>query len=317
MRGRHVVPLAVFVLGRALSTAPSSAQEAPAAARAFQAGSQAYARGDFRAAAADFDEAYRLDPRGAAAYDAGLAWEAAGEGARAADDYARALRTADLGNVERADTTGRLKSLESRIGRLSVSAPDDAEVSVDAVDVTGRAQGMHVMPGTHAIRVRHGDGRVEARSVRVGAGELAEVRLDWPASASPDAGSPPAPTPSHEPRPRPVATTEPGSSPSTMRILSYVAIGGAAVASGIAIATYETGLSAVNQFVQDGSRDPARRAQAENLRTATWVSWGFAGAFAATGVILFLTSPPSSTSASAPAAALELLPGGVRLSVGF
>jgi hypothetical protein len=321
MRRSHVVALTVAVLGRALVTTPSSAQEAPAAARAFQAGSQAYAKGDFRVAAAAFDEAYRIAPRGAAAYDAGLAWEAAGEGARAADDYARALRSADLGTVERADTTGRLKALESRIGRLSVLAADDAEVSVDAVDVTDRAQGLHVMPGTHAIRVRHGDGRVDARTVHVSAGEAVEVRLDRreaPAAATPpEAGEPPAPAPSHEPRTRTAAATEPGSGPSTLRILSYVALGGAAVASGIAIATYESGLSAVTQFDKGGDQDASLRAQAENLRTATWISWGFAGALAATGVVLFFASPSSPTSPATAPAAIELLPFGARVTVGF
>jgi len=318
MRRSHVAALIVLVFGRAVVATPSSAEEAPAAARAFQTGSQAYARGDFRVAAAAFDEAYRIDPRGAAAYDAGLAWEAAGEGARAADDYARALRSADLGTVERADTTGRLKALESRIGRLSVLAPDDAEVSVDAVDVTEHAHKMHLMPGTHAIRVRHGDGHVEARTVHVSAGETVELRLDRPdAPAAPDVEPPPTPALSHEPRARPVAATDPGSGPSTLRILSYVALGGAAVASGIAVATYESGLSAVTQFDTGGDQDSSLRTQAENLRTATWVSWGIAGALAATGVVLFLTSPSSSNSAAAPSTAIELLPAGVRLSVGF
>ena len=52
------------------------------AARLFRAASDAYARHDFREAAVQFESAYRTAPRGAAIYNAGLAWEAAGDFAR-------------------------------------------------------------------------------------------------------------------------------------------------------------------------------------------------------------------------------------------
>src|ERR1019366_10943 len=137
---RSVTPALALcaVLAATGFTHPAAAQDSGGTAgRAFQAGTQADARGDFRVAAASFDEAYRIAPRGAAAYNAGLSWEAAGEAARASDDYARALRAGDLGTVERADTTGRLRNLESnKVGRVSVFAPDDARVSLDGRDVT-------------------------------------------------------------------------------------------------------------------------------------------------------------------------------------
>jgi hypothetical protein len=316
MRRRFVAPV-VIVLATLTGFGPALAQEGSAAARAFQTGTQAYAHGEFRAAAAAFDEAYVIAPKGAAAYNGGLAWEAAGESARAADDYARALRSADLGTVERADTTGRLKALEARIGRLSVFAADDAEVTVDGVEVTERAKGMHVMPGTHAIRVRDAGGHVETRSVRVAAGDLVEVRLAHADTPPPAEAPPPSPAPSsQEPRKPTTPATEAPSPVSTTRVLSYVAVGGAVVATGVAITTYELGLSALGQFEGGQDQSNSLRSQAENLRTATWVSWGFAGALAATGVILFLVSPSSSSADSHPTA-IELLPAGIRVRVGF
>jgi hypothetical protein len=314
---RIALALALVAVGAVTLARPALAQEGTAAARSFQTGSQAYARGDFRAAAAAFDQAYGIAPRGAAAYNGGLAWEAAGELVRASDDYARALRTADLGSAERADATGRLKALESRVGRLSVFAPDDAEITVDGAEVTGRARGMHVAPGTHAVRVTYESGHVESRSVRVGAGELMEVRLeshDAPAPA-PEPLPSVAPSSSSPPEPHAHPAGEPTDS-STQKWLAYVAIGGAVVASGVAITTYEIGVSALNQFSSSHDTSASFRSQAESMRTATWVSWGFAGALAATGVVLYLTAPATS-SASAPSAALELLPAGIRLHVGF
>lgn len=322
MRRRDRIALAVglvglVAVGGVTFARPALAQEGTAAARSFQTGSQAYAHGDFRAAAAAFDQAYGIAPRGAAAYNGGLAWEAAGELVRAADDYARALRSADLGTAERADATGRLKALESRVGRLSVFAPDDAEITLDGAEVTGRARGMHVAPGAHAIRVTHESGHVESRSVRVGAGELMEVRLESHDTLAPAPEPPPstAPSSSSSPEPRAHEAAEP-SGTSTQKWLAYVAMGGAVVASGVAIATYESGLSALDQFNRGHDTSASLRSQAESMRTATWVSWGFAGALAATGVVLYLTAP-SSSSASSPSAALELLPAGVRLRVGF
>jgi tetratricopeptide (TPR) repeat protein len=294
---------------------PARALDGAAAARSFQAGKQAYAHGDFRAAAAAFDQAYELAPRGAAAYNGGRAWEAADEAAFAADDYTRALRAGDLDTVQRADAMGRLKALEARVGRLSVLAADDAEITVDGDDVTDRAKDLHLMPGVHSIRVQLDGGRVETRSVRIGAGEQVEARFERAVAPEPPTDS--TASSSSASRDAKTRADDASSGGSTWRVLSYVALGGAVAASGIALATYETGLSADNRFMNDRS-DGALRAQAESLRTATWVAWSFAGALAATGVVLFFTSPSAPDgSVTAHPAALEVLPAGLRLRVGF
>jgi len=300
-------------LAAASLTAPAAAQDAGGAAgRAFQAGTQAYARGDFRAAAASFDEAYRIAPRGAAAYNAGLSWEAAGEAARASDDYARALRAGDLGTVERADTTGRLRNLESKLGRVSVFAPDDARVSLDGRDVTDAGRGLHVTPGSHALRIEYGDGQDESRSVRVAAGEVVEIRRTGHGEA---AAPPPAPESSG-------STSSDTHAPAAAVAASdhipvFVAFGGGVVASVLAIYFYERGLSARNDFVdQTNDHDPSLHDQAETFRTLTWVSWSAAAVCAGVGAALYFTETPASPSAS-PGAALEVGPRGVSLRVGF
>ena len=281
-----------------------------AAGRAFQAGTQAYAHGDFRVAAASFDEAYRIAPRGAAAYNAGLAWEAAGDGARASDDYAQALRAGDLGAVERADTTGRLKNLESKVGRLSIFAPDDAHLWLDGQDVTDAARGLHVTAGRHTLRVEYGDKKDESRTVRVAAGEMVEIR---PAEHGEAAPARVAPEPS-----RSVASDAPAPSSVQDHIPAFVAFGGGVVASVLAIYFFERGLSARNDFENPPSNkaDPSLHDQAETFRTLTWVSWSAAAVCAGVGAALYLTETPSSPSAS-PGAALELGPRGVTLRVGF
>jgi hypothetical protein len=298
----RLVSLTAFVLTAGCAIGVASGQEGGAAARSFQAGAQAYARNDFRAAAAAFDDAYRMAPRGAAAYNAGLSWERAGEAPRAAQDYSKALVSSDLGAAERADATGRLKALEGRVGRLRIVVPDDAQVSVDETDATELATHLYVAPGRHAVRVQLGNGRTESRSVTIGPGETAEARF-----ASPEVDNQPA-------RPEaPPAAEHPTPSPKTEpdRTMVFVTLGGALVMSVAAIAFYEHGLSVRNQFAQQDT-DASLRNQAEAFRALTWVSWGLAGVLAGTGAVLWLTAPSS----SAPTA-LRVGPASMMLDASF
>jgi hypothetical protein len=297
------------------------AQDSPAAARAFKAGSQAYARGEFHAAAAAFDNAYDLAPRGAAAYNGGLAWEAAGDAPRAANDYSRSLRSSDLGSVERADAMGRLKGLEATVGRLTILAPDGARVTVDGAEVSEAWTGIHVTPGRHIASVRTPDGKQETRNVTVGAGEVVEVRLaqrtEPPPAPPVETTQPPATattSPATTPR-LPPATEQPGHTEPTHGAdytLPIVAVGAAVASSALAVAFYEVGLSARNDLLNDPSNQQLHD-KAETFRTLTWVSWGVAAACAGAAVYLYLTTPKP----AAPQATLQLGPGRLTLHVGF
>jgi hypothetical protein len=315
LRQARTLALVAFLAATTLSPALEAQNSDAAAARAFDAGSQAYSRGDFRAAAAAFDRAYDLAPRGAAAYNGGLSWEAAGDASRAADDYARALRTSDLGSVERADTTGRLKALEATVGRLTILAPEGAHVTLDSAEVNEGWIGVHVPPGRHDVGVRYPDGKQETRSVTVVAREVVEVRLSErtepapsPLAKTPEPNAPtlPAPPPKEQQRhPQPQHGAD--------HALAFAAFGGAVVSSALAVYFYERGLSARDEFVQGGDVDASLRNQAETFRTLTWVGWGLAAVFAGTGAYLYFTTP------KAPGAptSLQLGPGRVSLHVCF
>jgi len=303
-------PLASLALAATLTgmlaTREAQAGDAKSpAARSFEAGSEAYQRKDFRGAARAFDEAYRIAPRGAAAYNAGLAWEGAGERIRAADEYARALEASDLGAAERADATGRLRALEQTLGRLSFTSPGGTRLTLDDVDLPGSSVSTHVEPGKHALRVEYPTGSGESRTVVVRAGVEQLVKLGEPPEDSP----PPALAPSdssvraHDNPAPPHREGTPPASPDRTPV--WIALGGAAVASGVAIALYEVGLSARNQFVAGGSTDASLRDQASTLRTGTWIAWIAAGGLAATGVIFFLASPaPTTSTAGGPSVAV-------------
>jgi hypothetical protein len=289
----------------AAMVAPSEARGDDAkaqAARSFQTGSEAYQRKDFRGAGRAFDDAYRIAPRGAAAYNAGLAWEGAGERIRAADEYTRALEASDLGPAERADATGRLRALERTLARLSLTSPDGTRLVLDDVELPASSATVHVEPGTHALRAEYPGGRGESRTVLARAGVEQSVKLGPPVD---DAPAPPVDAP-----PEPVVHDRPSAPPphregtpaaaSPDRTPMWIALGGALVAAGVAIALYEGGLTARNEFVNDGSTDPSLRNQATTLRTGTWIAWSAAGVLAATGAVFYLTSSPS-TQATSPA----------------
>jgi hypothetical protein len=259
------------------------------AARLFHDGSDAYARKDFREAARDFESAYHTIPRGAAVYNAGLAWEGAGELARAADDYAAAVGSSDASPAQRNDATARLKALEARVGRLVVSGPADARVTLDDGADAGLPLAVHLSTGHHTLAIAYASGATRSRGLDARAGEEQVVRLEEPSAAEDEepkgAG--------HEARRKesPAASDD---GAGTRRTLAWVAAGGAVVASGIAIAFYATGLSALNSYEKTGDMDGSSGAQASSDKTAEQVSWGVAGAFAVTAVVLFLTSSGSS-----------------------
>jgi hypothetical protein len=291
------------------------------AARSFRAGAEAYARGDFTTAARAFEAAYRMAPRAAAAYNAGLAWQGAGDPARAADDYATVVGAHDEGGARRDDAAARLKALESKLARLVVTGPPGTHVSVDGapealVPLTG-----HLAPGRHAVRASFVDARSESRAFDASAGEEVELRLpDPPAAPAPVAAAPP---PAREvaaaaPADRWTLQAErpPDGGASLRRTAAWVALGGAVVAAGAAVVFYEQGLSARDQFAGTGQTDASLRDQATTLRTLTQISWGVAGALGvAAGVLLWTSS--SSSAVSSPggrSASLWIGPRGIGLS---
>lgn len=290
------------------ATAGSVRAEEPkdVAARLFREGSEAYARHDFREAARDFESAYHTIPRGAAVYNAGLAWEGAGELARAADDYATAVGTSDASAAQRSDAASRLKALEARVGRLTVTGPADTRVVLDDGADAGLPLAVHLSPGHHTLAIAYASGVTRSRGIEAVAGEEQVVRLDEPSSAEPKEER-------DEPHPKESRAADDGAA--TRRTLAWVALGGTAVASGLALAFYATGQSALNKFVASQDFDGSARDQALVDRTAEQVSWAVAGAFAAATVVLFVTS--SSSSPAPPATSLGVGPTGGVLRVSF
>jgi hypothetical protein len=313
---RHARALVLLMPIVCLAFAPTAAAADPesAAAREFREGQQAYAHGDFRAAAQRFEAAFRDDPRGAIVFNAGLSWQAAGEPARAADDYAFALATTDLPPENAADARTRLGALEKSLGRIDVTSPAGSRVSVAHADRLPPPAHVHVAPGRYTVIVLLGDDGTRQRSVSVRAGEWAH--LDFGDEPAPSSAEAPTTTPTQAayetPGPAPAAaeSAATASASSSQRTWGWITIGigGAlAVASGVLTVQFFDANSTNNSQRTQGSHDDA-------VAAATRLDVGLiATALAAgVGIGLLLTAP----SAPAPVA-VRATPGGAVLHVSF
>ena len=277
-------PFAAFALALVLAAPAARATDA-AAAEAFKAGAASYQKGDFRTAAASFERAYRESPRGAAVYNAGLAWEAASEAPRAADAYATALDAGDLGAQQKKDAQARLANLAKTLGRIDVSGPAGAKISVEHCESAALPTKVFLTAGAHELTARFdGGASTSKQQVTVAAGATTAVTIEPPKAAAP----PPPPPPQKVESPTP-ALAPAASNP--RKLVGFVALGGALVASGAAVYFGVSAVSAKDDFNSSGHRDQNAHDRADELRTITNVTWVAAGVLAATGVVLVLTAP--------------------------
>jgi len=298
---------ATLCLATAASGSARADESTEQAARLFRAGTESYAHHAFREAARQFESAYRIAPRGAAIYDAGLAWEQAGEAARAADDFATAIGNGDTSSQQRSDATARLKALEARLARLVVTGPADAHVTVDDGSESSLPLGVHLAPGTHALFVTYAGGRTESQDVDARAGAEVVVRLTTPGNAA--SAQEPASRSSGETPPR--ATNDGGAS--TRRTLAWISLAGVGVASAFAVYFYVQGDNALNEYKRDNDSRQDLHDEAVTDRTVTQVLAAFASALAVTSGILFFTSSSGSPSATS----LRVGPTGASFRVTF
>lgn len=247
------------------------------ATETFRTAMAAFARKDYRAAALAFELSNKLVPAGAATYNAGLAWAAAGEKARAADDFAEALArpAAELSDAERADAKKQLDALELGLGRARVDVPG-AVVSVSHAERRPSPTVVHLPPGEHEISLEVVGKEPIRRKVTITAG--AEVRVD--------AGDAPPP-------PRERQPGEPdGRFAFGAQHAAGLALGGAALVGGaIAIGAGVGALDARDAFFASGLTDVGAHDRADALRAVANVAWAAAGVCLVTGVVLFATAP--------------------------
>lgn len=287
-----VVLLALGVSGPATAAdEPAASDAATVAAQFFRAGRAAYDRKEYRAAALAFLEAYRRVPRAAAMYNAGRAWDAAGELDLAADAFTQAFDE-ELNAADATHARTRLDAIRASLGIVYVRAPTGAEVIVRGVDRGTVPATVHLAPGTHEVHVRRRDGSDVAKSVTIERpGERIEVAFDDVA----------APVPSQTPAPPPRTPAPPPPSPPPDRSPPVVAWALVAGAGALAIGgayTYARFADARSTFESGGSHGNSLHDDALRWRTWTYALWGGAAALGITGGVLFYLQPRAPASSA-------------------
>lgn len=260
---RLSILMTAAVLVTLSSTLAAADERVEEASGWFRQGEAAFRRGDARAAADAFEQAHRLVPHGATVYNAGLAWAAAGEKARAAQAFGEAIERGGLSDSQARDARKRLRELRSTLGMLRISGPAGASVDVAHVQGATAPVAVFLEPGTHRIEVSLADGQRLSRMHEVALGDD-EVVIRSPTEVS-------------------AISVEPSSS---RRTFGWVALGGAAVLSGAGVYLGLEALEARDQFNDSGQTDADAHDRAASMRLWTNVAWAAAGASAITGIVL-------------------------------
>jgi hypothetical protein len=277
---------AVLVIVIAALSTPTiaRAQNESNAARFFREGTQAFDAHEYRRAAQSFEDADHAKHAGAALLSAAIAWEFAGDFARAADDYEAALGAHDLDEKQSAQAHTRFDAVDAKLAHVEVRGSSDQLVAVGSGGFFPLPTHFRFAPGDHSLVVRFSDGRVEHRDIHVDTGSTV---IDV---------TPPVQAPAiqkNELAPKPQSET--GSSSSSQKILGWVGIGvgSAAIVTGIVVGG--VGLSARNSFEDGGNVDGSLHDRAVSFRTAADVLLVSGVVVAGAGAILVLTAPKNSS----------------------
>jgi hypothetical protein len=245
----------------------------------------AFDSGDFTKAARAFEQAYRVKPHPATKYNAGFAWDRAGELARAADAYEAALNAEGLDDGRANAARERLAALKPQLGYLFVQKPIGATVSVAHVDKLPIPAKLHLTPGKHELVVHQAGGGTTTQAIELRAGEVQRIAVEEEDALGSAPVVPTEPEPGEPAGPAPAEGAQPGCSSCTW---GWVALGGAAVAAGVGTYFGLRTLSARDEFDKDRS-NADKRDEAVTSRTFSNVAFGVAIVAGVTGVVLLLS----------------------------
>ena len=270
---------ALFVLCLA-----STALAKPDAAKSFDEGLAHYRRHEYSEAAAAFFKAYKSSPTADALYNAGLAWELAGDAATAATAYELAV-TLDLSDEALEDARTRLERLTPTLGRVEVSAPERATVRSKPFVFKASRAVIYLDPGRHRISVSLDSGRQVDKTVTAAAGATTVLLVESSSSSDQD-------LPDEEPtESAPTHTPDAAGSPPPWSTIGWVTLGVATAAAVGAVYFGVETLQARDEFNNsDHKSTPARDRAERNMKWAN-ICWATAAITGAGGAGILLLAP--------------------------
>lgn len=267
----------------------------------FREASLAHERGAHAEAARLFEEANRLAPRAQALFNAGVAWQAADEPARAANAFEYALMQGGLEEPNQSQAHERLNVLKRALAYLSVPEPLAGQVSVGHLERASIPVRTHLLPGTYLVRIQYPDGASRSKKLDLAAGQTQTLMLPaQPTRVPTSAGKRPGvsdssakATPTLTPAPKAALEATPEESPRTSATATtwgWIGVGTGAVLTGTAIVLGLQFLDANQSWDDSGNRALDQQKRASKLRLWTNVAWAGAAVSGGAGVWL-LASP--------------------------
>lgn len=283
--------------------AQDNADKTEEARRLYNDARKAFKEERFKDAALGFEAASDIRPHAVALYTAAQAWELAGEKARAADAFARALATPKLNDSQAARARQRLKELEAGLGSVVVIGSGETRVRLDDYSEASVPARLHAEPGEHALHITREDGSTETRQVTVGAGETVEEDTDTRADETltdVDEGEGKK-APLEEPKKQPVRVETEGA-PFT-RTLGFIGIGAGVAALGGGLLIGQSAKDAESTYKAAPTQETYDHAKGLESKTNLMLIAG--GVLTAAGVALVVFSSDGSEE-SPPGASAEL-----------
>ena len=286
---RHALAvLASLILTLFAANAPAQDNKTLAREK-FSEATAAHARGEYAEAARLFEEAHRLAPAAGAKFNAGIAWDQAGELPRAADAYELALDMGGLTEDEAEQAQTRLGALKKVLGYVRIDRPIGARVSIEQLEDAPIPARLHVRPGRHELELTMDD-RTMTRVIQVGAAEVKEVSLEGERALPSKPRRSVTKSDVREGR-EPDRDKPPVQRSSAQKTWGWIAIGTGAVLAGTAIVLGVRTLNARDKWDDNRHQEVALRNDAVTLRNWTNVAWGGAAVAGGVGTVLLLTAP--------------------------
>ena len=176
-----ILLLALAVPATAAPKKPAQTAEQKEADRHFKSGVALFKEAKFAEALAEFERAYEIAPHPTVLYNIATCHRELSRYGEAVKFYKRFLGEGK-GKVPKDRLTTAQTELDgilARIARITVAAPDGAQLTVDGVDLGTMPIDMPLMvaPGEHKVVVRSQGMRDAERTVRVASGDVTDVAM--------------------------------------------------------------------------------------------------------------------------------------------
>jgi len=204
-----LAPATLPVSAFAQATDETTTKEARAR---FQEGVDLFDRGQFEQARAKFVQAYALRKHPAVLLNLAQSSLRAGHPLEAVKTFQQFLRDSATVTPQQRETVDKgMAEARTKLGRLEISAPTAAELSVDGtvVGVAPLSEPVDVEAGMHTVKAKMTDGTTDSKSVGANAGEKVQVRLGATVPPVAPVPTPPGPTTATPPTAPPPAEQPP------------------------------------------------------------------------------------------------------------